>query len=113
MQVTAESRDSFTILHLQGEVDTCFCPLLEKEIDDLLRAGVVRIVLNLEQVKFINSNALKVIIKTSRQLEDRNGKLVIARPSAFCRGILHEVGMDQIIPIFDNAEEAEASVVGA
>ncbi len=106
MQITAEPREDFTILHLRGEFDTFYCALLQKEIEGLEKAGVSRIALNLRLVKFINSTALGAIIKASRNLSGKGGKLVIARPSNFCRDIMEKVGLDRVVPIFDSDEAA-------
>ncbi len=106
MQVTVEPRDQFTVLHLRGEFDTFYCPLLQKEIDGLIAAGVNRVALNLRLVKFINSTALGAIIKASKILGANGGKLVISRPSPFCRDIIEKVGLDRVVPIRDDDDEA-------
>ena len=106
MQITVEPRETFTILHLRGEFDTFYVPRLQKEVEGLIAAGVVHVVLNLRLVKFINSTALGAIIKSSKTLAAENGKMVIARPSAFCRDIIEKVGLDRVVPIYDTDEEA-------
>ena len=111
MQVTVEPRDNFTILHLRGEFDTFYCALLQKEIDALIASGVVHIALNLRLVKFINSTALGAIIKASKILNANSGKLVIARPSVFCKDIMEKVGLDRVVPMFDSDEAAGAALL--
>jgi len=111
MQVTLEPRDNFTILHLRGEFDTFYCALLQKEVEGLIASGVNRIALNLRLVKFINSTALGAIIKVSKTLANGGGKLVIARPSVFCRDIMEKVGLDRVVPMYDSDEAAGAALV--
>ena len=94
MHSKVEPRENYSILHLRGEFDTFYCSLLQKEIDGLVAAGVTHVVLNLRLVKFINSTALGAIIKSSKALGAQGGKLVISRPSAFCRDIIEKVGLD-------------------
>jgi anti-anti-sigma factor len=106
MHITVEPHDSYAVLHLRGEFDTYYCPMLQQEIDALGQAGVDRVVLNLRLVKFINSTALGAIIKASKSLNARGGKLVIARPSAFCRDILEKVGLDRVVPVYETDEAA-------
>jgi anti-anti-sigma factor len=110
MQVTVEPRDNFTILHLRGEFDTFYCALLQKEIDGLVASGVNRIALNLRLVKFINSTALGAIIKASKGLGAKGGKLVISRPSVFCKDIMEKVGLDRVVPMYDSDEAAGAAL---
>jgi anti-anti-sigma factor len=106
MHITVEPRDGYSILHLRGEFDTFYCSLLQSEIDGLIAAGVVRVALNLRLVKFINSTALGAIIKVSKLLGSKDGKLVLSRPSAFCRDIIEKVGLDRVVPIHDTDEAA-------
>jgi len=111
MQVTVEPRENFTILHLRGEFDTFYCALLQKEIDGLIASGVNRIALNLRLVKFINSTALGAIIKASKILGANGGKMVIARPSVFCKDIIEKVGLDRVVPMFDSDEAAGTALL--
>jgi len=111
MQVTVEPRDNFTILHLRGEFDTFYCALLQKEIDGLVASGVNRIALNLRLVKFINSTALGAIIKASKGLGAKGGKLVISRPSVFCKDIMEKVGLDRVVPMYETDEAAGTALL--
>ncbi len=111
MQITAEPREDFTILHLRGEFDTFYCGLLQEEIEGLEKAGVSRIALNLRLVKFINSTALGAVIKASRNLSGKGGKLVISRPSNFCRDIMEKVGLGRVVTIFDTDEAAGTALL--
>jgi len=111
MQITVEPRENFNVLHLRGEFDTFYCPALQKEVDSLIAAGVNRVALNLRLVKFINSTALGAIIKASKVLGQNEGKLVISRPSKFCRDIIEKVGLDRVVPIYDTDEEAGTALL--
>jgi anti-sigma B factor antagonist len=113
MHISVEPRDDYAILHLRGEFDTFYVPLLQEEIDALVKAGIVRVVLNLRLVKFINSTALGAMIKASKQLSSKGGKLVIERPSAFCRDIIQKVGLDRVIGVFDSDDEAAENLMQA
>ncbi len=109
MHITAEPRENHAILHLRGEFDTYYCPALQKEVDELQRAGVNNVVLNLRLVKFINSTALGAIIKANKALVKAGGGLAISRPSSFCKDIIEKVGLDRVVPVFGNDEDAGQS----
>jgi anti-anti-sigma factor len=110
MQIQVEPQDDHAILHLRGEFDTYYVPRLQKEIEDLQKSGVHHVVLNLRLVKFINSTALGAIIKASKSLGANGGRLVLSRPSPFCRDIVQKVGLDRVVPIYDSDEEAAAGL---
>ncbi len=110
MHITVEPRENYAILHLRGEFDTYYVPLLQEEIDSLLKAGVPFAILNMRLVRFLNSTALGAIIKASKQLSAAGGKLVIARPSKFSRDILEKVGLDRVVSVYDTDEDAAANL---
>ena len=111
MHITVEPSENHAVLHLRGEFDTYYCPLLQEEIEGIQKTGVNHVVLNLRMVKFINSTALGAIIKASKALGGAGGKLVISRPSAFCRDIIEKVGLDRVVPIYDTDEDAVGALV--
>lgn len=113
MHISVEPREDHAILHMRGEFDTYYVPLLQAEIDALVKAGIQHVVLNLRLVKFINSTALGAVIKSSKQLSAKGGRLVISRPSTFCRDIIEKVGLDRVVTVFDSDEDAVASLTKA
>lgn len=106
MHITVEPLENHAILNLAGEFDTYYCHLLQEEVDKVLKSGINNIVLNLRMTKFINSTALGAMLKVSKTLEKANGKLAISRPSAFCKRIIENVGLDRKIPVYDSDEAA-------
>lgn len=112
MHISVEHGDDHATIHLRGEFDTYYVKHLQDEVEALIGAGITRVSLNLRLVKFINSTALGAIIKASKTLTEAGGKLVIARPSSFCRDIIEKVGVDRVVPIFATDEEAAAGLAG-
>lgn len=106
MHITVEPRDNHAVLHMRGEFDTYYVPEMQREIDALVKSGIVRIALNLRFVKFVNSTALGAMIKASKQLSGKGGKLVVSRPSSFCRDIMGKVGLDRVVGVYATDEEA-------
>jgi stage II sporulation protein AA (anti-sigma F factor antagonist) len=112
MHINVEPRDGYALVHLRGEFDTYYCPHLQEEIDALIEGGIARVVLNLRLVKFINSTALGAILKASKSLAAKDGRLVISRPSSFCREIIEKVGLDRVVPMYDSDDAAVAALSG-
>jgi anti-anti-sigma factor len=113
MQFTAEPLAGFTILHLRGELDTLESPRLTREISSLRAAGASRLALNLWRVQFINSTAMGAIVRESRDLAARDGKLVISRPSVFCRDLFEKIRLDLVVPIYDSDAAAGRALMEA
>jgi anti-anti-sigma factor len=110
MHISVDPRDEYAILHLRGEFDTFYVTALQLEIDSLAKNGIVRVVLNLRLVRYINSTALGALAKIRKQLEGKGGKVVVSRPSAFVRDMLTKVGLDRVLGIYDSDEAAAEAV---
>ena len=111
MHITVEPSENHAVLHLRGEFDTYYCPLLQEEIDGIQKTGVHHAVLNLRMVKFINSTALGAIIKASKLCKSEEGELVISNPSRMVRDIINTLGIDQMVPVFDDEEAAGKHII--
>lgn len=107
MKIDKEYLDEYAILSLKGEFDTFYVPSLQEEIDDLLERGIAHVVLNMRLVKFINSTALGAIIKAHKMCRAQDGDLVISHPSSFVRDVVGQVGLDQLLSIYENDEAAQ------
>ncbi len=110
MHINVEHGENYATIHLRGEFDTYYVRALQTQVEELADGGVPHVILNLRLVRFINSTALGAIIKASKTLTARDGRLVVAKPSRFCRDIVEKVGLDRVVPIFDSDEEAVAGL---
>ncbi len=113
MKIDKELDDEFAILTLKGEFDTFYVPSLQQEVDDLLERGITHIILNMRLVKFVNSTALGAIIKAHKLCKAEDGDLVISKPSSFVRDVVGQVGLDQLLPIFDDDDAATKHMIKA
>jgi anti-anti-sigma factor len=94
------------ILSLKGEFDTFECAMFTEEVDSLQALGINKLVLNFRLLRFINSTALGAVVRTKKNLKVRGGDLVIAKPSSFTRNVLNQLGLDQLISVYEEEEEA-------
>lgn len=103
--------EHYAELRLRGEFDTFYAPKLQEEIDALIATGYTWAILNLRLIKFINSTALGAIIKANKRMRAEGGDLVIAQASAFAKEVLTQIGVDKVVPMYDDAEEAKDALM--
>jgi anti-anti-sigma factor len=111
MKIDKFVHDDYCILALKGEFDTFYVTSLHQEIESLLESGISQVILNLRLVKFINSTALGAIIRAHKLCRAANGDMVIAAPSAVVRDIVSKVGLDQLVTVYDQEEQAVKHVI--
>jgi anti-sigma B factor antagonist len=86
---------------VSGEVDLATAPLLWASIEPVLgnRPGVL--VLDVTDLRFIDSSGLSVIVRAYRAMQGHGGKIVVRMPSAAVRQVLDIAGLDRLVTIED------------
>lgn len=91
-----------------GELDLATAPQLRQELVDASAAGSTLVVLDLEQVAFLDSVALSVIIGGHRRLQHHGARLHLAAPQTIVKRVLGLTRVDSVIPTYETVAEAEA-----
>jgi len=113
MNIDTNLFDDYAVLSIKGEFDTFHCPRFQEQIESTLEQGISFIILSMRLVKFINSTALGAIIKAGKACKAQDGALVLSQPSSFVREIVARLGIDQLVPVFDEEEQARKHVIKA
>jgi anti-anti-sigma factor len=74
---SSEDRVAIFLIHLVGSINTITSPILQKEIQRILGSGPEIIIIDLNQVNYINFRGLRVILKTIMEMNQRNGKVCL------------------------------------
>lgn len=106
MKLEKHRYDDIVILKFTGEFDTFNLPGFSERIDKMIADGDTLLILDMHLLKFINSAALGYLIKTSKAIKDKNGEMVMARPSKFTKRTLATLGLDGVFNVFKTVEDA-------
>lgn len=101
--------NSVTVVDFFGKMNTSTSPEAEKYINQLIDQGATNILFNLEELDFISSTGLRVILSTGKKLGGSNGKLVICNPNITVKDVLDMSGFSQMFGVFESEDEALAS----
>lgn len=110
MQITVHPGAELVELRLTGRVDATWAEHLGSTIENTVRAGGHRVVLNFAGVEYISSLGIRVLLVQYKLLKSVNGSLAIIHPSEFCRDVLTTVGFSEIIVDDDTALETAAAI---
>ena len=82
-----------------------------KSLDESARAASTgtNLVLDCRRVPFIDSKGLEFLQDLSTEMRDAGGSLRLAHVSPVCKEILALTRLDQVIPVFDDLENAGRS----
>ena len=70
------------------------------------------VLLNLEQVEFISSAGLRIILRAAKLLQTANGELKICGARAAVKDVMQMSGFDSLLKIYDTEKEAFAAFSG-
>jgi anti-sigma B factor antagonist len=96
----------WTVVDVKGEVDLYTSPRLRERIVELVEEGHIRIVVNLEEVGFLDSSGLGALVGALKRVNERGGRLVLACPEGSPLKVLTITGLDKVFAIHDSVDDA-------
>ena len=103
----ARKEGDAVVAQIRGEIDLHNSPDLRRAIlDVLLAAKPTRLVLNLQQVPYMDSSAIAVLVESLQKLRKTGGKLCLTNLQPRVKGLLEIARLDSIFVLA--ADEAEA-----
>ncbi len=99
-----------TLVRVSGRIDGSVAPQLGGALRDVLEAGHFKLVLNLKDVSYTSSAALRELISAWKHCRRWNrGDLRLAEPNVNIRKVLDLTGLSGQIQVFDTEAEAVGS----
>ncbi|MFI1726464.1 STAS domain-containing protein [Streptomyces sp. NPDC020489] len=105
LEVTAHALDGVQVLTLAGEIDFANKDVLRQGLDSAAATGP-RIVLDLQQVTFMDSSGLNVLIAAHQNATGAGGWLRLAGMPAAVQRTVQIVGLDSVIACYDTLPDA-------
>lgn len=98
---------AWSILRVHGELDIATAPLLRQRVIAIVSSGVMRLVLDLTDVDFIDSTGLGVLIGALKRFRTNDGQLRLVMDKESSRWRLFETtGLDTIFEVYESVEDA-------
>ncbi len=114
MEIQERSVSGVTILTLTGSIVLGKSDgLLKRQVDDLLRQGRRKVVLDLGGVPYLDTTGLSEIIGVYTTLCRHKGKVTLLNPTPRARHVFAISKLLTVFEIFDSEEEALRSFVGS
>ncbi|WP_210465886.1 MULTISPECIES: STAS domain-containing protein [Rufibacter] len=106
MTIAIEEEANIYILRLNGELDASTCLEVDKEIELALCKPIEQLWIDCEELKYISSAGLGVLISHLGTLEARNINLVLYGMSAHVKNVFELLGLHLIMTIVPSKKEA-------
>lgn len=111
MQVIKTAEEKYTSLKLVDEkLDSRISPDLKSEFINLQTAGTKNLILNLEEVKYVDSSGLSAILTANRLFSAAGGVLVLAHINPHVEKLIKISHLDTVLNILPTETEAREAI---
>ena len=110
MELAEETFGSIKVLHLQGKImggpET---QVMRDRFNELIAGGTKFLVINFQDVRWINSTGIGVIISCLTTLRNRSGDVRFANLQGQTQQYINIMNLEKVVKIFKSVDEAVAS----
>ena len=110
MTISREERNDLLILHIEGEIDVYNAYELRNEINQAIEKKYFDLIIDLKNVSYIDSSGLGVLVSGVKSLMNNQGSLKLVDLNEKIRSLTKLTGLEKFFEIYDNIDEAIASV---
>jgi anti-sigma B factor antagonist len=106
MEISISESGDVRILSFQGNLDTGTSPEAESQINGLIEAGTQKFLVNFENLDYISSAGLRVLLSTAKKLKPGGGDLKICCLNQTVQEVFDTSGFSTILSVTATEEEA-------
>jgi anti-sigma B factor antagonist len=106
LSLSTRESDGTLVLDVAGEVDVYTSPKLRERLVGLVHDGATSIVVNLEEVEFIDSTGLGVLVGVLKRIRGRGGSLSLVCQQEGLLRVFAITGLEKVFAIYATVDEA-------
>ncbi len=106
MEIVTEKNEKAVVVSLKGRIDAVTAPELEKKINGFIKEGEGCFVINFENLEYISSAGLRVVLVIAKKLKSVNGQVLISNLKGVVKEVFDISGFTSILQIYETENEA-------
>ncbi len=110
MEIFQENNNGVEVFSVKGSLDSNTSTEFETRIYAALERGQRKLIFNLEDLEYISSAGIRVMLKTTKDLKRMEGNLVLCALQDYVREVFDIAGFDGYLNIEKNLEVALVKV---
>ena len=109
MEITTRETGDVMVVDLSGRLDTQTSGSAADELTRVTQLGKAKLLLNLNDLEFISSAGLRVLLRTAKQLQAANGKLMVCHANGVVKEVMELSGFESVLQMHDTEDDALAA----
>lgn len=106
MMLSHHKEQDIEIVEIAGRLTLVDVAQARDKLKDIAQQGAGKMIIDLSQTTFMDSGGLSVLISAYKAVQSRNGRLVLAAPSASIQSLIELTRLQHIFEIFQTKEAA-------
>ena len=109
-ELEVDHKADWQVLTVRGEVDITTTPRVRAQLISLLSEGKPQVVVDLEDVDFLDSSGLGALIAALKLARSRSGELrIVCDRQRSVRKVLEVTGLERVLERYDTVDAATAA----
>jgi anti-sigma B factor antagonist len=104
--LVVREQEAWSVLAVSGEIDIATAPSLRERLHALLAADKRQLVVDLDDVGFLDSTALGVLVGVLKRARSEGGEVRIVCTQPRVRKVFEITRLDSAFDLFDSVDEA-------
>ncbi|MBF0515793.1 MAG: STAS domain-containing protein [Nitrospirae bacterium] len=109
MKVETTVNSNYTVVAIAGEIDMYSSPQLRDTLLQLVKNKTATVIVNLKDVKYIDSSGIATFVEALKKMLSYKGKLKMAQVPDRLMEIFNFSKLDKVFEIFGKIEDAANS----
>ena len=106
MQIKERTVQHGIILDVVGDLTYANRAVFKAAVEKAKQAGCRHLIVNLEQVRFVDSAGLGLLVLVSQNFKLQQAQISMLKPQSYVREIMSLANIPKMIPIYENEEDA-------
>ncbi len=106
MEIIEKNQDGVYIFKLNGRLDSNTSPELEVKVFEAIDNGSINMIVDCEDLDYISSAGLRVILKTAKALKRSEGMVILCAMQDYVKEVFEIAGFDSFLPIVAGIDDA-------
>jgi len=107
LDVHTKEENSITIVSIDGDVDLYSSPTLRTVLLDLTKAKSKAVLVDLHNVRYMDSSGVATLVEALQQIGKYKGKLKLASLRDAVKDVFELSRLDKVFDIYPSVEEAK------
>ncbi len=111
MEIVSHRTNNILMISLAGRLDAFGASQLDEAIKELIKDYDFSIVIDMENVPYLSSGGIRILLATEKMLKKRGGGIHLCGVNSYPLKVLETAGFDELFPIYSTQEAAVESCI--